>query len=189
LRRTNKPAPAPEAAAPETVCPVTKPGLKPGIADYIAGEAREFKISELKPLPAIRTDRGLRSRTFPGRKTKPCGMPPHRPAAPKRFTIATPLIRGAAGISRALPTVLASNPHSWCPLAAALPGNSEYWDTPDRLYLRAGRYRPPPCAGTRKRGACRSFLGASRTLLPRVQTHGRQFRYDQPGSRRHRAVA
>ena len=25
-------------------------------------------------------------------------------------------------------TSFASNPDSWCPLAAALPGNSEYWD-------------------------------------------------------------
>jgi hypothetical protein len=64
---------------------------------------------------------------------------------------------------------LASNPDSWCPLAAALPGNSEYWDR-QTVYIfenegTAGALRWDP-----ETGRLQIFLGVSRTILPRIQS-------------------
>lgn len=64
---------------------------------------------------------------------------------------------------------LASNPDSWCPLAAALPGNSEYWDK-DTVYI----YEQEGTAGAvrwdKDTGRIQVYLGASRTILPRLQS-------------------
>ena len=64
---------------------------------------------------------------------------------------------------------LASSPDSWCPLAAALPGNSEYWDR-QTVYL----YEQEGAAGALRwdseTGRMQIFLGASRTILPRIQS-------------------
>ncbi len=69
---------------------------------------------------------------------------------------------------------LASHPDSWCPMAAALPGNSAYWDN-ETVYLyeqegTAGALRWDPDTG-----AMQLFLGASRTILPRVQSMNANF--------------
>lgn len=64
---------------------------------------------------------------------------------------------------------LSSNPDSWCPLASALPGNSEYWDR-QTVYL----YEQEGAAGALRwdteTGKMQVFLGASRTILPRLQS-------------------
>ncbi len=64
---------------------------------------------------------------------------------------------------------LSSSPDSWCPLAAALPGNSEYWDR-QTVYL----YEQEGAAGALRwdteTGRMQVFLGASRTILPRIQS-------------------
>jgi hypothetical protein len=64
---------------------------------------------------------------------------------------------------------LASSPDSWCPLAAALPGNSEFWDR-ETIYL----YEQEGAAGALRwdaeTGRMQVFLGAARTILPRIQS-------------------
>jgi hypothetical protein len=64
---------------------------------------------------------------------------------------------------------LAGNPDSWCPLAAALPGNSEFWDR-ETIYL----YEQEGSAGALRweaeTGRMQVFLGAARTILPRIQS-------------------
>ena len=66
-------------------------------------------------------------------------------------------------------SALASSPDSWCPLAAALPGNSEYWDS-QTVYL----YEQEGAAGAlrweNETGRMQVFLGASRSILPRIQS-------------------
>lgn len=64
---------------------------------------------------------------------------------------------------------LASSPDSWCPLASALPGNSEFWDR-ETIYLyeqegAAGALRWDP-----ETGRMQVFLGAARSILPRIQS-------------------
>ncbi len=70
--------------------------------------------------------------------------------------------------------VLASNPDSWCPLAAALPKNSEFWDK-ETVYL----YEQDGMASALKwdvdAGRLQVSLGASRTLLPRMQSMDANF--------------
>lgn len=66
-------------------------------------------------------------------------------------------------------SALASNPDSWCPLAAALPGNSEFWDK-QTVYL----YEQEGAAGAIRwdsdSGRMQVYLGASRTILPKIQS-------------------
>lgn len=69
---------------------------------------------------------------------------------------------------------LASFPNSWCPLAAALPGNSEFWDK-ETVYLyeqegQAGALRWDPDSGRMQ-----LYLGPSRTILPRIQSMDANF--------------
>jgi hypothetical protein len=69
---------------------------------------------------------------------------------------------------------LASHPDAWCPLIAALPGNSEHWDK-ETVYL----YEQDGQAGARRwvseTGRMQLFLGASRSILPKVQTMDANF--------------
>jgi hypothetical protein len=64
---------------------------------------------------------------------------------------------------------LGSAPDSWCPLASALPGNSEHWDK-QTVYL----YEQEGTAGAlrwdQETGRLQIFLGVSRTILPRIQS-------------------
>lgn len=69
---------------------------------------------------------------------------------------------------------LASNPDSWCPLAAALPGNSEYWDR-ETVYLYEQEGIASALRWDPETGRMQVFLGASRTILPRVQSMDANF--------------
>ena len=69
---------------------------------------------------------------------------------------------------------LASNPDSWCPLAAALPGNSEYWDR-ETVYLYEQEGLASALRWDPETGRMQLFLGASRTILPRVQSMDANF--------------
>ncbi|HOO50292.1 MAG TPA: hypothetical protein PLK94_03275 [Alphaproteobacteria bacterium] len=66
-------------------------------------------------------------------------------------------------------TAMVSNPDSWCPLASALPGNSEFWDK-ETVYI----YEKDGAAGAlrwdQETGRMQIFLGAARTILPRIQS-------------------
>lgn len=64
---------------------------------------------------------------------------------------------------------LASYPNAWCPLAACLPGNPEYWDR-QTVYIyeqegQVGALRWEP-----ETGRLQLFMGPSRTTLPRIQS-------------------
>lgn len=71
-------------------------------------------------------------------------------------------------------SALASNPNSWCPLAAALPGNSEYWDK-ETVYLYEQEGIASALRWDPETGRMQVFLGASRTILPRVQSMDANF--------------
>jgi hypothetical protein len=63
---------------------------------------------------------------------------------------------------------LASNPDSWCPLAAALPGNSEFWDK-ETVYLYEQEGMASALRWDADTGRLQVSIGAARTLLPRIQ--------------------
>jgi hypothetical protein len=69
---------------------------------------------------------------------------------------------------------LASNPDSWCPLAAALPGGSEYWDR-ETVYLYEQEGQASALRWDPETNRMQVFLGAARTLLPRIQSMDANF--------------
>ncbi len=69
---------------------------------------------------------------------------------------------------------LASNPDSWCPLAAALPGQSEHWDK-ETVYLYEQEGTASALRWDPETGRMQVFLGAARTLLPRIQSMDANF--------------
>lgn len=71
-------------------------------------------------------------------------------------------------------SALASNADSWCPLAAALPGNSEYWDK-DTVYIYEQEGTASALRWDGETGRMQVYLGASRILLPRIQSMDTNF--------------
>ena len=66
-------------------------------------------------------------------------------------------------------SALASHPDTWCPLAAALPGNSEYWDK-ESVYVYE---QDGVAAGMRwdpDTGRMQIYAGPTRVILPRLQS-------------------
>jgi hypothetical protein len=66
-------------------------------------------------------------------------------------------------------SALASNPNTWCPLAAALPGNSEFWDK-ESVYVFE---QDGSAAGLRwdaDTGRMQVYAGPARVILPRLQS-------------------
>ncbi|HEY1096868.1 MAG TPA: hypothetical protein VGF14_06465 [Alphaproteobacteria bacterium] len=66
-------------------------------------------------------------------------------------------------------SALASHPDTWCPLAAALPGNSEYWDR-ESVYVFE---QDGVAAGLRwdqDTGRMQIYAGPARVILPRLQS-------------------
>lgn len=71
-------------------------------------------------------------------------------------------------------SALASAPDSWCPLAAALPGNSEFWDK-ETVYLFEHEGQASALRWEQESGRMQIFLGPARTILPKVQTMDANF--------------
>ncbi len=69
---------------------------------------------------------------------------------------------------------LASAPDSWCPLAAALPGQSEHWDK-DTVYLYEQEGQASALRWDPETGRMQLFLGPSRSILPRIQSMNANF--------------
>lgn len=82
--------------------------------------------------------------------------------------------RHACLVSRLPSSALASSPDSWCPLAAALPGNSEYWDK-ETVYLYEQEGLASALRWDPETGRIQIFLGAARTILPRIQSMDANF--------------
>lgn len=68
----------------------------------------------------------------------------------------------------------ASAVDSWCPLAAALPGQSEHWDK-DTVYLYEQEGQASALRWDPESGRMQLFLGPSRTILPRIQSMNANF--------------
>lgn len=69
---------------------------------------------------------------------------------------------------------LASFPYSWCPLAAALPGNSEFWDN-ETVYLYEQEGQATALRWDEETHRMQLYLGPSRTILPKIQSMDANF--------------
>lgn len=163
LQPDNKPPPA-EAKTP------MKP--KPGISEYMAGEARDF-VSELKPyLPqelvggSVPHIPGTEDEAVWNAASQACGTEKVHYC----YTVDDKRVWYLACPSSSM----ASNPDSWCPLAAALPQNSEYWDR-ETVYLYENDGVASALRWDPETNRMQVFLGAARTILPRVQSMDANF--------------
>ena len=64
---------------------------------------------------------------------------------------------------------LANAPDSWCPIAAALPGNSEHWDK-ETVYIYEQDGSASAIRWDPETHKMQVFLGAARTIMPRIQS-------------------
>lgn len=71
-------------------------------------------------------------------------------------------------------SALASHPNSWCPLAAALPGNSEFWDK-ETVYLYEQEGLASALRWDPESGRMQVYIGPARTILPRIQSMDANF--------------
>ncbi len=69
---------------------------------------------------------------------------------------------------------LASQPKSWCPLAAALPGNSEYWDR-ETVHIYEAEGMVAALRWDEQTEKMQLYVGPSRTILPRLQSMDANF--------------
>lgn len=145
---------------------------KPGISDVLAGETKDFK-SDLKPyLPqdliggSIPHIPGVEDEAVWNAAAQACGT--------EKLHYTYTVDNGRIWYLACPSSSLASNPDSWCPLAAALPGNSEYWDR-ETVYLFEQEGQASALRWDPETGRMQVFLGASRTILPRVQSMDANF--------------
>jgi len=139
----------------------------PSVSDYLAGETQDF-ISNLRPyLPqelvggTIPHIAGTEEEAVWNAASQACGTEKihycYSILDEKIFYLACPS------------SILASHPDSWCPIAAALPGNSEFWDK-ETVYIYESEGFAAAIRWDTETGRMQVFLGASRTILPRVQS-------------------
>lgn len=145
---------------------------RPGMAESIAGEASSFRSDLLPFLPAeliggsIPQVSGMEEEAVWNAAAQACGT--------ERVHFCYSIEGGRCWYLAIPSTALASNPDSWCPLAAALPGNSEFWDR-QTVYLYEQEGLASALRWDPETGRMQVFIGAARTLLPRIQSMDANF--------------
>ena len=140
---------------------------RPGTADFLAGETGDF-VEEILPYLPTELIGGMLP-YVPGTEEEAVWNAASQACATEKvhfvYTVENDLIYYLACPSK----VLSSNPDSWCPLSAALPGNSEYWDK-ESIYLYEQEGMATALIWDNTTGRMQVFLGASRSILPRIQS-------------------
>lgn len=145
---------------------------KPGIADYLAGETKNFKSELSAYLPQELIGGNLPH--IPGMEDEAVWNAAAQACGTEKISYCYSVDAGRIWYLACPSSALASNPDSWCPLAAALPGNSEYWDR-ETVYLYEQEGIASALRWDPETGRMQVFLGASRTILPRVQSMDANF--------------
>lgn len=143
-----------------------------GMTDYLAGEASTFQ-SNLEPhLPqeliggAIPHVPGTEEEAVWNAASQACGT--------EKVHFVYSAEGGRLWYLACPSSSLSSSPDSWCPLAAALPGKSEFWDK-ETVYLYEQEGVASALRWDPDTGRMQVFLGAARTLLPRMQSMDANF--------------
>ena len=178
LAGKKKPAPEGASAAAADSPPVDagapakaqKP--KPGLADKIAGETKDF-VADLKPyLPSELVGGSIPY--VPGTELEAVWNAASQACATEKVNLVYSIEDTRVWYLACPSAALASSPDSWCPLAAALPGNSEYWDK-ETVYLYEQEGLASALRWDPETGRMQIFLGAARTILPRIQSMDANF--------------
>lgn len=144
----------------------------PGVADFLAGEAGSF-VSNLKPYLPHEIVGGSVPHIV-GREDEIVWNAASQACGTEKIHYCYSVDEGKIWYLACPSASMASNPDSWCPLAAALPGNSEYWDR-ETVYLYEQEGLVSALRWDPETGRMQVFLGASRTILPRVQSMDANF--------------
>jgi len=145
---------------------------RPGLSDYIAGESSHFKSNLAPFLPqeliggAIPHIAGAEDEAVWNAASQAIGT--------EKVSYVFSADGGRLWYLACPSSALASAPDSWCPLAAALPGNSEFWDR-ETVYLYEQEGLASALRWDPDTGRMQVFLGAARTLLPRMQSMDANF--------------
>ena len=151
-----------------------KEPLRPraGLSDFLAGETKDFNANLQPYLPQDLIGGSLPH--IPGTEDEAVWNAASQACGTEKVHYVYS-VEGERVWYLACPSAsLASNPDSWCPLAAALPGNSEYWDR-ETVYLYEQEGLASALRWDPETGRMQVFLGASRTILPRVQSMDANF--------------
>lgn len=145
---------------------------RPGVADILAGEKADF-VSNLSPyLPQELIGGSVPH--IPGTEEEAVWNAASQACGTEKVHFCYSIEDQRVWYLACPSASLASNPDSWCPLAAALPGNSEYWDK-ETVYLYEQEGIASALRWDPETGRMQVFLGASRTILPRVQSMDANF--------------
>lgn len=146
--------------------------LKPQVSDFLAGEAHG-KVTKLTPfLPqelvggSVPYVAGSEEEAVWNAASQACGT--------EKVHFCYTVEKNRCWYIATASSSMASNPDSWCPLAAALPGNSEYWDR-ETVYIYEQEGLASALRWDPETGRMQVFLGAGRTLLPRIQSMDANF--------------
>jgi hypothetical protein len=146
--------------------------LRPGLSDYLAREAKDFpgRLSFYLPQELI----GGSIPHIPGMEEEAVWNAAAQACGTEKVHFCYSVFEGRVWYLACPSASLASNPNSWCPLAAALPGKSEYWDR-ETVYLYEQEGLACALRWDPETGRMQVFLGAARTILPRVQSMDANF--------------
>lgn len=150
----------------------TRARPKPGLSHRLAGEARSF-VEDLKPyLPSEMVGGSIPY--VPGTEEEAVWNAAAQACATEKVNYVYTVEDSKVWYLACPASSLASSPDSWCPLAAALPGNSEFWDK-ETVYLYEQEGLASALRWDPETGRMQVFLGAARTILPRIQSMDANF--------------
>ena len=145
---------------------------KPSTSDILSGEGKDFAANLLPFLPHELVGGSLPY--VPGTEEEAVWNAASQACGTEKVHFTYTVSEDRIWYMACPSATLASNPDSWCPLAAALPGNSEYWDR-ETVYLYEREGMASALRWDPDTGRMQVFLGAARTLLPRIQSMDANF--------------
>lgn len=140
---------------------------KPTLPDRFAGESKYFNENLTPFLPAELIGGGIPY--VPGMEDEAVWNAASQACATEKVHYVYTIDGERVWYLACPSTALASAPDSWCPLAAALPGNSEFWDK-QSVYIYEKDGLASALRWDVETGRLQIFFGAARTILPRIQS-------------------
>lgn len=145
---------------------------KPGLGTYLAGEQKQF-VENLAPfLPQELIGGSIPH--IPGTEEEAVWNAASQACGTEKVHFVYSVEDQRIWYLACPSASLSSAPDSWCPLSAALPGNSEYWDR-ETVYIYEQEGMASALRWDPDTHRMQVFLGASRTLLPRIQSMDANF--------------
>lgn len=145
---------------------------RPDLTDKLAGETRDFRSNIAPYLPSELLGGSIPH--IPGAEDEAVWNAAAQACGTEKVHYCYSVEGGRCWYLAVASTALASNPDSWCPMAAALPGNSAFWDK-ETVYFYEQEGVASALRWDPETSRMQVYIGASRTLLPRIQSMDANF--------------